>query len=129
MTTFSAVCLCLSFSLFASAPAVAKECFVSYEKTGYAVNAKTGWTYFLDTVVDATEQPDGALLVGFEKSSRRYLIAKSDATFRKAAEASLASRTPVHVAVKESKAKSPKDPSPPARLLWLDANKQHESCK
>lgn len=120
--------LSLLSTLIAGA-AAAKDCSVSYDKSGYAVNAENGWTYFRDTVVDATAQPDGSLLIGFEKSPKRFLIAKDDAAFRKAALASLEARTSVHVAVKENSAKSPKDVVPPARLLWIDAKAQHESCK
>lgn len=107
---------------------------MTYATSGYAVNPKTKWTYFLDTVVEVTPGSDGVVLA-FRKSSRRYRIpAGADPRMALAAKHSMDAASPVHVAVDESglEATAPVPgggsggPLPP--IVWLDPDKHHPSC-
>jgi hypothetical protein len=125
----------LALTCAAKKSSESKECQVSYEKTGRAVDPKTKWSYFLDVVTEVTVDEDGAAWVAFVESSRRFRLAPGDANagFLKAAQASLASGSKVHVAVDESGSSGPPKPGgeggAPAKLVWVDPEKQHPSCR
>lgn len=108
------------------------SCAALYKENQRAVNPENRWSYFKDTVREVSMQSDGSAMVSFFKSSQRFQVAASEKTLLASAQAALAAKTPVHVAVEESMEElSPAADSPgkPSQLRWLDAKEQHSSCR
>lgn len=107
-------------------------CAASYKESQRAVNAKTRWSYFKDTVREVTVQPDGSAWVSFNQSSQRFQIPAAEAALLASAKKALEAKAPVHVAVEESEQEltpSPDVVGKPSQLKWLDAKEQHPSCR
>lgn len=147
MTSIKSICVFTLLIAVSSAAAESKPkgkgknagneaCASTYREKGYVTDSEKRWSYFTDVVIEFESREDGSVLVAFEKSARRYELVKgADAAFVSAAKTSLEKKSPVHVAVEERASEGLRpgmtgnEPVVFAKVYWIDATKQHPSCR